>query len=1124
MPPFGAWSAGGAHSQPNGPAIWSMSLKIKRRWFSLGAFVVLAAMPSLQQARGQQPTPSPLPGYEKAIAGQTLGYQSYSPLATMALLVRSTDGKSSIEWLTAPIPQNYTAATVAFRWIAGYAVGTSKADRYYDLSIDGRHVLTFTARHDPSIATWTVKGDGGVSLSFVKRWDDANGDRMGDMTLTVPITLFAPGKALDLTVAGKAAQSEDWYMTFEYTPGEWVQPAVQPALVRCASGLCQVVDLRVYHDGPPVRLSAHADDGVTFDMPVKDGFHNIELALPQVSKPTNVALHITMGAQIEKTEQVTLAPVAARTFYILHHSHMDVGYNLTQYAAIEQQMKNIRDALALARATRGYPPEARFAWNIESLWGVDVFLERATPAERREFVDAVRNGSMGIAANYANELTGIESGEELVHMTDYADSLRRAYGFRLDDAFFSDVPNFSWPVVTALVNDGVRYFSTGPNYIIGFAGHGDRVGATYVSADKPFWWSAPSGQGKILFWMTGRGYSSFHNGNLQGVFGPPPDHALKMRNVILAYEDELQAKGYAYEIAQLRYTYPADNSPVDPHLPDFVRDWNARYVEPKLVISTTERMFAAFVKRYGSSLPTHSGDLTPYWDDGALSSAREETMARRSEDRLEQATLLRAMLAPSSANPALAASAWRNLLMWSEHSWGADSSTSDPDSAFEATQWLFKRRFVLDAQRETDTLLANALGDRDGTWSTHFTVYNTCSWARSGLVVLGPLESTGGDTVADAGGRAVPSQRLHDGRLAFWASVPALGSTHYTVTSAQWMPRGDAHAMGTVLTAGSTRVEIDPKNGAIVSLTRNGREFADRSTLAGLNAYLYMSGLDPKNVTTNGAPEVAVTESGPLVAEVRIRSTAPGTLGLTRTIRLLAGSDAVEIEDTFDKTKVRDYESVHIAFPFAVPAATTRIDLGWGVMRPGVDQLPGSNADFYPVRRWVDVSNASDGVTLATPDAPLLEIGALNDERLNTEGYRSWRAQGQSSATIYSYVLNNYWHTNFRADQEGVMSFRYAILPHDGPYNALDAHRFGDDRAFSLIVAPTVAGDDASAPVNVAGGATITSIDREANGRVRVRVFNPQPQPIVATLHWKRGPVQRLALRGYELRTVPAFP
>jgi hypothetical protein len=48
----------------------------------------------------------------------------------------------------------------------------------------------------------------------------------------------------------------------------------------------------------------------------------------------------------------------------------------------------------------------------------------------------------------------------------------------------------------------------------------------------------------------------------------------------------------------------------------------------KFAISSTSTAFSAFEERYGSDLQQLKGDLTPYWEDGAGSSALETRMNR----------------------------------------------------------------------------------------------------------------------------------------------------------------------------------------------------------------------------------------------------------------------------------------------------------------------------------------------------------------------------------------------------------------------------------------------------------------------------------------------------------------
>ena len=75
-------------------------------------------------------------------------------------------------------------------------------------------------------------------------------------------------------------------------------------------------------------------------------------------------------------------------------------------------------------------------------------------------------------------------------------------------------------------------------------------------------------------------------------------------------------------------------------LPDVVKNWNATHAYPKLVIATTSELFREFEKRYGDKIPVVRGDFTPYWEDGAGSSARETALNRASAERLVQAETL----------------------------------------------------------------------------------------------------------------------------------------------------------------------------------------------------------------------------------------------------------------------------------------------------------------------------------------------------------------------------------------------------------------------------------------------------------------------------------------------------
>lgn len=54
---------------------------------------------------------------------------------------------------------------------------------------------------------------------------------------------------------------------------------------------------------------------------------------------------------------------------------------------------------------------------------------------------------------------------------------------------------------------------------------------------------------------------------------------------------------------------------------------------------------------------------------------------------------------------------------------------------------------------------------------------------------------------------------------------------------------------------------------------------------------------------------------------------------------------------------------------------------------------------------------------------------------------------------FYSYLMNNYWHTNYKADQEGPATFRFSILLHAG-FRSEQAVRFGRECREPLVVVP----------------------------------------------------------------------
>ncbi len=1058
-----------------------------------------AQMNTKQASQIQENSPNWLRGYHHKIAGEEINYNSPIPEVHRALLVRATDGKMAIEWQTQAVPENIETDQLTFVWLAG--LGSNWGNKKFDMFINQKP--TFVIQTSKK-SKWELKSADGFILRFESVQQDQHGDLFGFMYLQCPRKELTPGRALQIRLVGEAANSRTWMMTFMSELHSQVSLQSEQILTFQEDQLKQFVNLNIIHIGVPTSAKISIPDGREIKTKVNLGANSIKIPFNAVTQTAMQEIQIQVAAEPIQKHSILLKPVPKRVIYLLAHSHNDIGYTELQTEVERKQWDNLRKALQLAEKTANYPTGAQFKWNVEVLWAVDSYLKQASQKERENFINAIKKGWVGLQALYANELTGLCRPEELFQLMDCARKLQAAYNVKINSAMITDIPGYAWGIVPALVQSGVKYFSSGPNYMPLLPNWGDRIGYTLKKwGDRPFYWLSPSGKEKLLVWVAGKGYSLFHGGNAGSIMN-------NGAKTIIDYMNHLAEIGYPYEMVQLRYTIGGDNGPPDEYLSDFVKEWNVKYESPKIIISTSDDMFTEFEKRYGDKIPTVKGDFTPYWEDGAASSARETAMARNAAERLIQAETIWALLNPSAFPFDDFEKAWRKVLLFNEHTWGAHNSIRAPDDPFALGQWQIKQAFALDAEKQSIELRDNALKtiqNQSDTTVEVLDIFNTNSWPRTDLVQISGNIKLAGGFVRDEQGNPVPSQRLSTGDLVFLAQkVKPLGAKRFFLQSEKPSSSDEIKMTDNSLQNNTIKITLNPQTGAIESFKwlELNLDLVDLKENTGLNEFVYVPGMNPEKAERVKAVKISQKESGPLVGTFLVESDAPGCQKLTREVRLAAGTDYLEIIDVIDRKKVREKEGVHLAFPFNIPEGTIHIDLGWGIIRPEADQIAGACKNHFSVQRWVDISNQDYGVTWVSLDAPLVEVGGITAEVWNLFPDRPWIKYLPPSQTIYSYIMNNYWHTNYKADQEGPTTFRYAIRPHRH-FHPGEASHFGTERSQPLIAVPV---DGKKSPlksfVKIEPATVIlTSLKTTKDGQSRLcRLFNASGSPQQVILNW----------------------
>ncbi len=737
---------------------------------------------------------------------------------------------------------------------------------------------------------------------------------------------------------------------------------------------------------------------------------------------------LQLSSELKRPVKVSLTPERKWSLYVVPHTHLDVGYTDYQGKVSETQARVLSQADALISEH----PDFRFS--MDGSWNLQQLLTTRPKAKQEEILNLIRSGKMAMPVQNCNLLTGYASLETLYRSLYASKALAERYGLPFEYANITDVPTYSGSYPSVLASSGVKYWVAASN--------NDRAPIFFYdhwNEKSPFWWVGPDGK-KILFWY------SRHYMQVQTLFGLPPQ-LNAVRESLPIYLQAYSKPSYKPDVA-LIYGTQVENTDLFPSTATFANDWNKLYAYPKLIYSTFPDFFHYLEQHYGDQFETFKGDGGGYWEDGIGSDAYYAQEDRENQNRALSAEILSTAThtVDPNLNPpkGLFADIWENIILFAEHTWASYNSVSQPDHDETIKQLRVKDdradRAALEINDVINRSMSELANDIQVPANT-LVVFNSLNWKRDLVVETDLFEHP--KLMDLTAHQQVPLEVLYNREkflhVRFVAKdVPGVGYKCFSIEYAkEGGPAEPQRAHEDTAENAFYRIKVDEATGSLSSIydKQLQREIVDANSPYKFGQYLYVTGGDGDTQMINPFPAlppgqltVHAAEGGkclgvekmPWGQSIRLTSSSTNTPQIDTEILLFDDEKKIEFRYGVHKDHAVQKEGVYFAFPVSVSQPDFMYATQQQWVDPAHDLMKGGSLEWFNIQQWMAVRDANLAVGIVPLDASLASFGDIN--RGTWPG-----AFAPKSGTIFSYAMNNYWHTNYRAGQGGSFTFRYAL-------------------------------------------------------------------------------------------------
>ncbi|WP_303753705.1 glycoside hydrolase family 38 C-terminal domain-containing protein [Enterococcus sp. S86.2] len=756
--------------------------------------------------------------------------------------------------------------------------------------------------------------------------------------------------------------------------------------------------------------------------------------------------------------------------YVLHFSHTDVGYTDTQEKMKAHHVAFIKEVLDIIDERED------FKWNCETYWVVECFLKEASQKDVTRFIAAVKNGRIGLSGSYLNLTELVPEGVYREIMSD-CKKQRDLLGIEAKSALTADINGYSWGFADILAEQNITNLMSCIHTHHGYH--------PMMKKQMPFWWESPKGK-KVLVWNG----DHYNLGNELGFaqassFEYTIQDGLTFSDLNQFDKSVLRIKTYVETIKEQGYEYPfvpislsgnmTDNSPASTKIPDFIEEFNQLDCDIELEMCTLDDFFDLLQAQDRIEIPTYKGDWTDWWADGIGSTPADIIQYRRAARNyniVEKMDSERQLISDEMFK-----SARHDLMFYGEHTWGYSSSITEPyhPQVNNLDQW--KRLYALKAS-ETTTIMLEKVQQNLGETALslrkelQFKAVNPHNRPVKEMLTI-DLEHFYGhenfDVVDKETGEFVPFQISRYSRgpeMCIWLDMKEKEEKVFVLKEKEkrlnspglkaltgiegvddlaWRRAEELMTGGTASIEGieNNYLKIDfNKTSGIYSIYDKVRdiEYRDNDKPYGMftpiyevtpremgEDYLFVRrnlGRNRKAFRTERSVgklcDVKILENGDLYSRVELKYDLQGTGDCAVILTTYHLTPKMDIDLRLHKDSVWEPENVYLSLPFI--SKTTYIDKCASIVRPRIDQLPGTCVDFYSIQNGLVFENDKSQILLSCQDTPLISMGTLDAHNIRLMG-----DDVSNTAEVYSWVMNNFWETNFKASLGGFYQFHYEM-------------------------------------------------------------------------------------------------